>query len=409
MPRFEPFRGTRYAEHLSGSDVTCPPYDVISPEDRAALVARHEANAVLVELPESDGDRYAEAGATLNRWLADGTLVTDDEPSFYVYRMGFHDEGGRPRQTVGLIGAMELATPGTAVGEGASGARNSDVLPHERTTPKAKSDRLDLLRATRTNVSPVWGLSMAEGMSGLCDVTTPPVGRATDADGVHHRLYRVDQQGALETISQAVSAQPVVIADGHHRYQTGLNYQQEQVDAGAGAGPHDLIMTLVVELVEDQLSVRAIHRLINGLPEGFDLLGALEAHFEPVGEVDVEGSVLDRMVSEGALCLVRPGKRGMLLKPRSETVDAAEFDLDSSRLEVALRDLPQGHELTYQHGWDHVAAAVEKGEAQAGVLIRPATVGQILEVGRTRTLMPPKTTFFYPKPVTGLVMRRLDA
>lgn len=399
MPRFEPFRGTRYAEHLSGSDVTCPPYDVISPDDRAALVARHEANAVLVELPEAegDGDRYAAAAETLDKWVGEGTLVTDDEPSFYVYRMGFHDETGRPRQTVGLIGAMELAVPG------------SDVLPHERTTPKAKSDRLDLLRATRTNVSPVWGLSMAEGMSGLCDVTTPPVGRATDVDGVHHRLYRVTQQGALETIAEAVGQHPVVIADGHHRYQTGLNYQQEQRDAGTGAGAHDLIMTLVVELVEDQLSVRAIHRLIAGLPDGFDLLGALEAHFEPAGEVDVEASVLDRMVEDGALCLVRPGQPGVLLRPRPATVDAAEFDLDSARLEVALRDLPEGSAITYQHGWDHVSAAVEKGEAQAGILIRPATVEQILEVGRTRTLMPPKTTFFYPKPVTGLVMRRLDA
>ena len=408
MPRFEPFRGTRYAEHLSGSDVTCPPYDVISPEDRAALVARHEANAVLVELPEADGDRYAAAAGTLDDWLADGTLVTDEEPSFYVYRMGFHDEAGRPRQTVGLIGAMELATPGTGAGVGAP-AGHSDVLPHERTMPKAKSDRLDLLRATRTNVSPVWGLSMAEGMSGLCEVTDPPVGRATDVDGVHHRLYRVSQQGALDTIAEAVSGHPVVIADGHHRYQTGLNYQQEQRDAGAEAGPHDLIMTLVVELVEDQLSVRAIHRLIAGLPDGFDLLSALEPHFDVAGEVEVEATVLDRMVADGALCLVRPGERGVLLRPRAETVEAAEFDLDSSRLEVAVRDLPQGHEVTYQHGWDHVAAAVEKGEAQAGVLIRPATVAQILEVGRKRTLMPQKTTFFYPKPVTGLVMRRLDA
>ncbi|MFP5326938.1 MAG: hypothetical protein ACLGHT_05595, partial [Acidimicrobiia bacterium] len=168
-------------------------------------------------------------------------------------------------------------------------------------------------------------------------------------------------------------------------------------------------MTLAVELVEEQLSVRAIHRLVGGLPEGFDLLAALEEHFENVGEVSVEASVLDRMVDEGALCLVRPEGQGVLLRPRPETVAAAEFDLDSSRLEVALRDLPAGHEVTYQHGWDHVSAAVGKGEAQAGVLIRPATVAQILEVGRSRTLMPQKTTFFYPKPVTGLVMRRLDA
>lgn len=399
MPRFEPFRGTRYAEHLPLSDVTCPPYDVISSDDRAALASRHPANAVLVELPEPDagGDRYHVAAETLQHWLDEGTLVTDDEPSFYVYRMGFHDEAGRPRQTVGCIGAMGLPTPGAG-----------DVLPHERTTPKAKSDRLDLLRATRTNVSPVWGLSMAEGLSALCDPTTPPVGRATDADGVHHRIYRITQRGVIDAMSAAIESQPVLIADGHHRYQTALNYQQEQRSAGVATGPHDLIMTLVVELAEEQLSVRAIHRLLSGLPGDFDVRAAFAAHFEPIGEVEITASILERMVDDGALCLVAGG-RGLLMRPRPETIAAAEFDLDSSRLEVALRDLPSGHEVSYQHGWDHVLGAVEKGDAQAGVLIRPATADQILEVGRSRTLMPQKTTFFYPKPVTGLVMRRLDA
>ena len=111
-------------------------------------------------------------------------LVQDDAPSFYVYRMGYHDEQGRARQTTGVIGALELQVPG-----------EGDVLPHEHTTPKAKSDRLALLQATRTNLSPIWGLSLAEGLSGLAEVPGPPVGRATDAEGVHHRLWRVTSAG----------------------------------------------------------------------------------------------------------------------------------------------------------------------------------------------------------------------
>lgn len=397
MPRFEPFRGVRYAEDVDLDAVTCPPYDVISPSERARLVDRHPANAIRVELPEpEDGlDRYAAAAQIFDRWLADGVLVEDDEPAFYVYRMGFRDEAGRPRQTAGVIGALGVEPPG-----------DGDVLPHERTMPKPKSDRLDLLRATRANLSPVWGLSMAEGLSGLCELPGPPTARATDEDGVHHRLYRVTQAGVLDAVSAAVAAQPVVIADGHHRYQTALAYQAERREAGGGDGPHDLIMALVVELAEEQLSVRAIHRLVSGLPEGVDLRAVLEAAFELEDAGRVDESVTVRMVEAGALCLVERGGRGTFLRPRPATVQAAPFDLDSSLLDVALAALPE-HELTFQHGWDNVVAAVDAGEAQAGVLLRPATVDQIIRTGRARTLMPQKTTFFWPKPRTGLVFRRL--
>jgi hypothetical protein len=149
--------------------------------------------------------------------------------------------------------------------------------------------------------------------------------------------------------------------------------------------------------------VAASQRLVAGLPAEYDLPAALEPWFEPVGETPVDGSVTGRMIAAGALCLVRP-EGGVLLRPRPSTVAKASHDLDSSRLDVALADLPP-HELTYQHGVGNVAVAVATGAAQAGFLLRPATVAQIAAVAHARDRMPPKTTFFTPKPATGLVFR----
>ncbi|HEX2851541.1 MAG TPA: DUF1015 domain-containing protein [Acidimicrobiales bacterium] len=396
MPRFEPFRGVLYnAEGGYVDDVIAPPYDVISPDDRARLVARSEHNAVRLELPaDEDGrDRYAAAAALWRQWSDERILVTDDEPAFYAYRMGFHDEAGRPRQTTGFLGALELTRPD-----------EGQILPHERTTPKAKDDRLNLLRATRVNLSPIWGLSLAGGLSALAESSgRPPDIRATDDLGVHHRVWRIDSPAVVTQISETVASSPLVVADGHHRYEVGLAYRDE---VGAGGGP-DRVFCYVVELADEQLSVRAIHRLLAGLPEGFDLLAALAPWFEPFETAPVDETITRRMDDAGALALVTPAGT-WLLRPRDATVAAAGHDLDSSRLDVALAELP-AHDLTFQHGWDLCAAAVQKGDAQAAVLLRPATVAQIAAIGHGGDRMPPKTTFFYPKPATGLVFRSLDA
>ncbi|MEY2569392.1 MAG: hypothetical protein QOE35_3921 [Actinomycetota bacterium] len=398
MPRFEPFAGLRYdLAAVELDDVIAPPYDVVSRDDQSALEARSPYNSIRVELPRDEVglDRYAAASRLLTEWRAAGVLVTDDEPSFYVYRMGFHDDDGRPRQTSGVIGALGLVKPG---------APGSDVLPHERTTPKAKSDRLDLLRATKANLSPIWGLSLAEGLSALSEPPGPPDGRATDSDGVHHRIWRVIQPGVVAAITEAVASAPVVIADGHHRFETALNYRDEQRAASGDAdGPYDLVLAYVVELTEEQLSVRPIHRLLNGLPDDVDLPMALEPFFDVFGDDGPLDGVTTRMADAGALALVTRGGT-WLLRPRPQTEAAAEQDLDSCRLDVALAALPP-HELTFQHGWDLAAAAVDKGEAQAAVLLRPATVEQIHATGHAGLRMPPKTTFFHPKPRTGLVFR----
>ena len=402
MPRFEPFPGLRYAPEVDLDLVVAPPYDVIGPEERAALVAQSPHNCVLVELPADEPaegrDRFQEAAHLLQLWRREGVLTRDPEPSFYVTRMTFPDESGRQRSTTGVIGALELGVPG-----------EGDVLPHERTTPKPKGERLNLQRACRANLSPVWGLSMAEGMSAVVApggrVAGRHLGRATDPDGVVHELWRLDPS-RVDELSSLVAGSPVVLADGHHRYETGLAHQREvRSERGDAPGDHDLIMALVVELSEEQLSVRGIHRLLSLLPEGFDLPGALRAHFALSEAGPVDGRFLLRMLDEGALGLVTPAG-SWLAKPLPATEQAAEHPLDSARLEVALKTLPP-HEVVYQHGIENIAAAVDKGEAQAGVLLRPADVATISSMARQRLLMPPKTTFFYPKPRTGLVFRLL--
>ena len=164
------------------------------------------------------------------------------------------------------------------------------------------------------------------------------------------------------------------------------------------------MMTYAVELVDDQLTVRPIHRLLSGLPDGYDLVGALAPSFE-AGE-PVEASVDDlRALGRDRLVLVLPGGRAVPLRPRAEAFEGVP-DLDSARLSAALEGLPV--EVTYQHGVDRVVKAVEAGEAQAGVLVRPATVAQIRANAASGERMPPKTTFFHPKPKTGIVFRTVS-
>ena len=395
MARFEPFTGIRY--DLARADlarVIAPPYDVIDADQRAELARRDPHNAVLIDLPsEADGDRrYEIARGLLAGWLADGTLVLDDRPSFTVYRMTATDDAGVERRTTGVIGALELSPPGT------------DILPHEHTTKKAKSDRLDLLRSCRANLSAIWGLSLAKGLTDLLPVDGEPLADLVDEDGVRHTIWRVDDPATCASISAAVAEQPVVVADGHHRYETSLAYKQEREASDGEAGEAGSTLAYIVELVEDELTVHGIHRLLSGLPAGTDLLAALAPWFEDAGPPPADVPITAAMVDAGCLTLVLPD-RDVLLRPRPDALADAR-DLDSSRLDVGLAALP-AHDLAFQHGVDNVRAAVASGAAQAGVLLRPATVAQIEATAHGGERMPPKTTFFHPKPKTGLVFRSL--
>lgn len=398
VPRFEPFRALRYdIEHLDLDAVIAPPYDVLSDADVDEHAARHAANIVHVDVPrERDGSgRYDAAAALLRSWIDSSVMVRDDVASFTLYRMRFTDATGAPRDIVGVLGGLEV------VDEGAGG-----VLPHERTTPKASTDRLDLTRATGCNLSPVWGLSLSAGLTEVLAASGEPMGSVT-VDGVEHVIERVTDPDRVAAITAAVAADDVLIADGHHRYGISRTYRDEvRAATGSTHTAAELTLTFVSELVADQLSVEAIHRLYRGVSYE-QLRELLTASFElaPAGSPDP--GTLAAMIDRGALCLIGPDGTGTWLVPKPGAFDSVRA-LDGAWLEHVLADAPDTLEVTYQHGLDEVVAAVVDGDAAAGVLIRPVSVAEIERTAREGLLMPPKSTFFTPKLRTGFVVRPLD-
>ncbi len=391
MPRFEPFAGLRYdAGRVDMNAVIAPPYDVVGPVDRARLAGRHSANAIRVELPEPDHradlDRYANAARHLEQWQEEGILKRDPDPSFYAYRMT--TPGGRA--TNGVIGGLGIDEQSAA-----------ETFPHELTLSKPRSDRLDLLRATRANLSPIWGLSLSPGLTKTFQRDIPPQATATDEDGVRHELWVIDEPSVVDGIRQAVGASPVVIADGHHRYETAVAYHGEQPDPGAG-----LVMALVVELADDQLEVGPIHRGLSGLPDGLDLVDAFSSWFDVTRAGDFTGRTTAALGESGALALVMSSGT-WLLSPKDGTPEAAGADLDSSMVALVIAELPD-HELAFYHSWRDAVDAVAADQAQAVILLRPVTVEQIADWANAGRRMPPKSTYFHPKPRTGMVFRTLD-
>ena len=401
VPRFEPFPALRYRDAAHGLwDLSAPPYDVLSADDRAAYAARHPRNIVHVDVPlEEDGPgRYGKAARELEAWRADGSLVVDAAPTFTLYRMSFTDDAGRKRSTVGVLGALEV------VDEGAGG-----VLPHERTTPKAKTDRLDLTRATLTNLSPVWGLSLCAGLSDLLREPGEPVGAFTDENGVDHSVERVTDPERIAAISRAVGSQPVVIADGHHRYAISRTYRDQTRAAGDAVAPAaETTLTYVAELVAEQLSIAAIHRLVTNT-DSERMAAILETCYDRVSDVRVSPATLAQMDSEGCICLVRPDGSGTLWRERAAALGTVRA-LDSARLEHTITTAGSSLDdvgITYQHGVKEVLEALCAGHAKCAVLIRPVSLAEIRRTADEGLLMPPKSTFFTPKLRTGLVIRPL--
>lgn len=381
-----PFSAIRYADG-DVSRLIAPPYDVLSEADVAALRLRSSHNIVHLDVPES----YPSAAELLADWLAEGILVREPEPTFTIYRMRFTDATGVDRDIAGVLGGLEV------VDEGAGG-----VLPHERTTPKASTDRLDLTRATEANLSPVWGLSLATGLTDLLAEPGEVVGRVID-DGVEHQVERVSDPARIAAIQQLLAADDVLIADGHHRYAISRTYRDDvRRQTGRTDTPAEQTLAFVNELVADQLSVEAIHRLYADLD--LDTLTAALGRFFTLESGDrPTDATLAEMVADGFLVLVGPDQ-SWRLTARPGVFDGVRA-LDGAWLETALADVALN--VTYQHGLDAALAAVASGRASAAVLIRPVSVAEIERTAREGLLMPPKSTFFTPKLKTGFVIRPL--
>ena len=394
MPRFEPFQALRYRRNVDLHDVCSPPYDVLSDADRLALATQHANNIVLIDMPVSaTGNAYEHAATVLKQWMSDGVMVRDETPSFTLYRMRFTDSTGKPRNVVGVIGALEV------VDEGAGG-----VLPHERTTPKAKTDRLELTRATDANLSPVWGLSLAAGLSTLLTEPAELLGELTDDLGVVHSVERVTDDARIAAISAAIVAHPVVIADGHHRYAISRTYRDETRErTNSTTTGAELTLTYINELIDEQLSVAAIHRLYEGIT--YKQLAAALSPFFTINDADPVGeTTLSQMNERGSLCLVAKTGRTHWLTPIAEKF-AGIRNLDSAYLEHALSSVQ--HEVRYQHGVSEVQRELQTSDATAAILIRPVSVAEIQRTANEGLLMPPKSTFFTPKLRTGFVLREM--
>ncbi len=393
VPRFEAFRGTRYdVAHVHLDQVIAPPYDVVGSQERDMLAHRSPLNAIHLELPEPDlrygRDRYLAAADLLDSWLERRVLLEDAEPAFYPYRMTAPDGA----TTTGVVGAL-------AIGD--------DVLPHEETMPKPKSDRLDLLRATGTNLSPIWGLSLTPGLSETFAPDGPPAEDAYDDDGVRHQLWVLDDVGTISEVRDAVAASPVVLADGHHRYETARTYRDEVRRAnGDRPGDHDLVMTFMVELAESQLHVRAIHRMVAGLRTRTTPATLLGPFFDVVHAGPSTERVVGALAGSDSVAAVTRDD-AWLLTVRSGAFEEAGTDLEAGLIDLALREVPDAS-VTYTARWQEALEEVRAGRAELAILLRPVAVPQISAWADARRRMPPKTTYFSPKPRTGMVFRVLS-
>lgn len=400
MPEFRPFRGLRYDLSTLGADldaVIAPPYDVIDGELRDDLAQRNPHNSVRLILPTGE-DPYAQAADDLAEWRASGMLRLDDAAAFYGYTMTVTQADGSPRRTRGVLGALRVGEPADA-----------GILPHERTLPKAKSDRLSLLRATRANLDPIWGLTPAAGLSGLLE--SRPAMSCVDDDGVRHDLAPIKDPTRIAEITALVESAPIVLADGHHRFETARTFAAEDTTPGA-----DAVMALIVELAPEELTIRPIHRLINDLDtddlravlaEVFDVSDAGAATPDAVSalEADMAAAGALGLVDERGLALVRPTDR----TPHPDDFDAPADDTDAARFEAAIAPCLGDASVSYRGGEvTEIAALVGTPAAEAAVLLRPVSVEATRRASEGGVRMPQKTTFFWPKPRTGPVFRLLD-
>ncbi|MBA3021978.1 DUF1015 domain-containing protein [Propionicimonas sp.] len=390
MPKIAPFNAIRYAPGTDLQAVIAPPYDVLSGEDVAALGARDRHNIVHVDVPVGGADRYEVAAAKLNDWLVEGVLVLDEQPSVTIYRMSFTDATGSPRAIVGVLTGLEVVD-----------ADAGGVLPHERTTPKAVTDRFDLTRATATNLSPVWGLSLASGLTAALAAPGEKLGEMT-ADGVVHSVERVTDPARIAEITAILASDDVLIADGHHRYSISRTYRDEVREArGSNETEAEFTLAFINELVADQLSIEAIHRVYTGITIE-QLQADLAGCFDFVPATPPTPATLTEMVELGRLMLLSPDGSATWLIPKDAAL-AGVRALDGAFLEHALA--ASTAEVSYQHGLTEMLELVASGTVAAGVLIRPTSLAEIQRTAREGLLMPPKSTFFTPKLRTGLVIR----
>lgn len=439
MPTLRPFRALRFDAAVSDlSAVLAPPYDIIGPELRRRLLEQDPHNVVRIELPADLGsatdDDYRSAARTLEAWQRDGVLVRDAEPTVTVHRMAWSDADGQRRTATGVLAALRLEAFGPRAG----------VLPHERTMGGPKQDRLRLLEATQANTSPVVFLAGGDAIAtghALARLTDrPPDAHAGTADGISHELWICPGTDAA-AILDALSAAPLTIADGHHRYETALTFRDARREAAgvtaATDGPPaddpawDYLLALVYPL-DQSPPVLPTHRVIRGRPCGDDLLARLE-DYARIERLDGAEDLLARMAEPlalpagasgtGRIGLLTRDKAALLMVKRGVTDELlpaglceASRGLDVNALSVIL-DRAYGDEpgtmagdgrLWYVKDAREATQQVADEAASAAFLLDGVPAEAIAAVAEAGEVMPHKSTYFDPKAPTGLAISPLE-
>lgn len=416
MANIAPFRGVRYVL-CELQQCVAPPYDVITPPERDNL-RQLPYNITHLTLP----DRYDLAGSLWRQWQEQGILRADPEPAMYLLEQRFtHPVTGEGCRRLALVCLMELEEYSAGV-----------VLPHENTQAKAKEDRLQLLRATQANLEPIYGLVEAELSSTLDELahTVPLVAEVEYTDGLH-RLHRVEDWAVLERVTESVAPARVWIADGHHRYETCLQYRRERrAEDGnpASLQPYDWLMIALTPFDDPGVVILSTHRVL--LSASDDALAQLPERLaqwfdlHPCTPQEVPG-LLRQGVSRRGFAVVQSGGRAFTawLKPSfaPETLVPGEYSLVYRQLDVTLlqtlvleplfgmtqHHLRRAEGIRYTRDEHEAIRWVSSGEAKVAFLLNPPTVQEMRDVALAGEKMPPKSTYFYPKLLSGLVMRAL--
>jgi uncharacterized protein (DUF1015 family) len=423
MATLRPFQGIMYdPQRVDLARVVAPPYDVISPRDQQRYYAQDAHNVVRLIAGEvrpndsAEDNKYLRAARFFEAWLAEGILRREPEPSLYVYRHAFVDPStGEQRMRQGILGVVELEPFGRG------------VLPHEQTHARAKADRLSLTRAVSANLSPIFALY--EDPSAAIGSIVAPFTAATPRlaidgeDGDHHSIWSITDHQAFQAIARVLAASRLYIADGHHRYETALNFRNKMRLEHPEAPPDaafNYVLTLLVDVRDPGLAILPTHRIVHDLLR-FDasaLIRSVRGRYAVTDQTSA-GSLVDSLHQPST-----DHRVGMAVDHRWLTVDIPQsaptdpvsaLDVSVLHREILQPELGLGDELleeerhvSYSRDAETVLEQVETGSAQAGFLLRPPLVRDVVAVARAGQVMPQKSTYFYPKPASGIVFNPLD-
>ena len=414
MAVIKPSKALRFTEKAGNiQDCVCPPYDIISESEREALIAKNEYNVVRLELPIGE-DRYNEAGRTLSDWLNKGVLARDEEQGIFVYREEFN-VGGKDYCLTGMICLVELREFADRV-----------ILPHEETLTKAKQDRLNLMKGTGCNFSSIYSLYSDESGK-IADILTKkteeaPICRFTDEENVTHTLWKIDCESELNTIINALADKQLFIADGHHRYETAVKFRDYLAERGECAANRDYVLMTLVDMDNEGLVILPTHRLIRDMEiDKAKLLSDLSADFEieEYPNVKLAPSVLSRYTDRKAYGLYMGGEGFTLLLYKGQLPQVDDGGLSAldvsvlhdrileEKLGIDKENMARQLNLRYTRHISEAVESVKSGESAAAFILNPTKIGEIKSVSLSGGKMPQKSTYFYPKLKTGLVMNTI--